>query len=68
LIRVRGVLHILEASLSGKETHWREHRIGPTNRLDMVTKRKMHTSCPELNTCDVPIDGQQFTGILETQK
>jgi hypothetical protein len=62
------------ASFSGsftfreKKTHWKEHRIGPTTRLDMVTNRKIHTSCHELNTCDHPIAGHELTGILETPK
>jgi hypothetical protein len=65
---VRGELHIVAALHSGKETHWREDWIDPTTRLDMMTTRKMHISCHELNACDHPIAGHQLTVILETQK
>jgi hypothetical protein len=43
VVKVRGQLHILTASHSGKETHWGGHWIDSTARLDMVTKRKFLT-------------------------
>jgi hypothetical protein len=64
---VRGEIHILAASASGKESHRREHWIGPMTWLDMVT-RKIHTSCHELKPCDHPVAGNQLTSILETKK